>query len=218
MTFYNARQYEDCLLYFGIREQTQILIIENRFIIRQLATKPLRIGCDMTSFSEKSGDHLLGTASCASNFCWIETPIQSTAVYFRAHTRKSTIHHVLRCHRRVSKHRNRIFKAFLSTNRHKPFFERLTNCVGSNANKYFWQSSVHAILNVCWSHYCLRLSQSHDRLHDDLAISVGAQHQWFPQQQLILDDFHEICLGVNYNLSWIHRKTLILDGSSSPKI
>ena len=31
------------------------------------------------------------------------------------------------------------------------FFERLTNCVGSNANKFFWQSNVHAILNVCWS-------------------------------------------------------------------
>ena len=28
------------------------------------------------------------------------------------------------------------------------FFERLTNCVGSNANKFFSQSNVHAILNV----------------------------------------------------------------------
>ena len=27
--------------------------------------------CDMSSFSEKTGDHLLGSASCASNFCWI---------------------------------------------------------------------------------------------------------------------------------------------------
>ena len=52
----------------------------------------------------------------------LETPIQLTAVYSRAHTRKSTIHHLLGCHRRVSKHRNRIFVVFLSTNRHEPFF------------------------------------------------------------------------------------------------
>ena len=44
----------------------------------------------------------------------------------------------------------------------------------------------------------LKLSQSHDRLHDDLAITVGAQHQWFPEQQLIMDDLLEIRLGVNY--------------------
>ena len=44
------------------------------------------------------------------------------------------------------------------------------------------------------------MSQSHDRSHDDLAISVSTQHQWFPEQQLILDDLHEIRLGVNYDL------------------
>ena len=52
----------------------------------------------------------------------LETLIQSTAVYLRTHMRKSTIHHLSRCHRRVSKHRDRIFEAFLSTNRHKFFF------------------------------------------------------------------------------------------------
>ena len=82
----------------------------------------------------------------------LETPIQSTAVYFRAHTLESTIHHLWRCHRRISKHHDCIFGAFLSTNRYEPFFERLTNCVRSNANKFFWLSNVHAILNVCWSH------------------------------------------------------------------
>ena len=66
----------------------------------------------------------------------LETPIQSTAVCFRSHTRKTTIHHLSRCHRPVAKHRNRLFGAFLSTNRHKPCFKRLTNCVGSNANKF----------------------------------------------------------------------------------
>ena len=52
----------------------------------------------------------------------LETPIQSTTIHFRAHTRKSTIHHLSRCHRRVSKHHNRIFGAFLLTNRHETFF------------------------------------------------------------------------------------------------
>ena len=83
----------------------------------------------------------------------LETPIQPTAVYFRAHKRKFTIHHLSRCHRCVSKYRDQtIFGAFLSTNRHEPFFERLTNSVGPNANEFLWQSNVHAILNVCWSH------------------------------------------------------------------
>ena len=81
----------------------------------------------------------------------LETLLQSTAVYFRTHTRKFAIHHLSRCHRRVSKHRDRIFGAFISTNRQEPFFEQLTNCVGSNAKKFFWQSNFHAILNVCWS-------------------------------------------------------------------
>ena len=56
----------------------------------------------------------------------LETLIQSTAVYFRAHMRKS------RRHRRVSKQRDCIFAAFLSANRHEPIFERLTNYVKSN--------------------------------------------------------------------------------------
>ena len=41
-------------------------------------------GCDMSSFSKKTGDHLLGSASYASEFFLdlphFETPIQSTAV------------------------------------------------------------------------------------------------------------------------------------------
>ena len=35
---------------------------------------------------------------------------------------KSTIHHLSRYHRRVSKHRDHIFRTFLSINRHEPFF------------------------------------------------------------------------------------------------
>ena len=68
----------------------------------------------------------------------LETPIQSAAVYFQAHTRKSTIHNLPRCHRRVSKQRDPIFGAFLLANRPLAFFfERLTNCVAFNANKFF---------------------------------------------------------------------------------
>ena len=43
-------------------------------------------------------------------------------------------------------------------------------------------------------------TQIHDRTHNDLAISVGAQHQWFPEQQLILGDLYKIRLGKNYDL------------------
>ena len=80
------------------------------------------------------------------DLAYLKTNIQKTAVYFRTHTRKSTIHHLSRCHRRVSKQRDSIFGALISTDRHEPFFERLTNCVESNANKFFWPSNVHAIL------------------------------------------------------------------------
>ena len=45
----------------------------------------------------------------------LEIPIQSIAVYFQAHTCKSKIHHLSRCHRSVSKHRDRILGAFRST-------------------------------------------------------------------------------------------------------
>lgn len=43
-----------------------------------------------------------------------EIPIQSTVVYFRAHTHTSTMYHMSVCHKRVSKHRYRIFWAFSS--------------------------------------------------------------------------------------------------------
>ena len=67
----------------------------------------------------------------------IETPLQSSALYFRAHKRKSTIYHLSRCHRRVSKHRGCIFRAFLSLNRHDPFFSAIEKYVESNANNFF---------------------------------------------------------------------------------
>ena len=32
---------------------------------------------------------------------------------------------------------------------------------------------------------------------------VSVEHQWFLEQQIILDDIHEIRLGVNYDLGLI---------------
>ena len=141
----------------------------------------------MFSFSEKKGDHLLGSASWASNFCWIWLILK------HLYNRLLFNFGLIRVNPRFIICHARIFWAFWA------------NCVGSNANKFFWQSNVHAILNVWWSHKCLRLSQSHDRSHDDPATSVGTQLQWFTEQQLILDGFHEIRLGVNYDLDWIHH-------------
>ena len=68
------------------------------------------------------------------DFAQPETPLQPTAVYFRAHTRKSTISHLSRCHRCFSKHRDRIFIAFLSTKGWCPFFERLILTVKCSCN------------------------------------------------------------------------------------
>ena len=97
--------------------------------------------CEMSSFSEKNRQSFAWKCFVREqlllDLTYLETPIQSIAVYFQAHMRKSKIHHLLRYHWRVSKHRNHIFWVFLSTNRHEPVFEQLTNCVGSNANKVF---------------------------------------------------------------------------------
>ena len=75
----------------------------------------------------------------------LKTPIQLTAVYFRAHVRKSTIHHLSRCHRR----------------------------------SYFWGISFDQREQIFFD---IQMSQSHDKSQNDLVISVGAQHQWFPEQ------------------------------------
>ena len=66
--------------------------------------------------------------------------IQSITVYFWAHTRKSTIHQLSRCYRCVSKHRDRIFGAFSSSD---------WQIVWDPTRKNFL--IVHAILNVCCS-------------------------------------------------------------------
>ena len=84
---------------------------------------------------------------------YLETPMQLTAVYFRGHTHKSTIHHLSRCQKFISKHRYHIFLTFLLTNRHELFLSNWqivwdpmwTNIVYS-------QMFICTKLNVCWSH------------------------------------------------------------------
>ena len=68
------------------------------------------------------------------NLAHLEIPIQSTVVYFRPHTRKCTIHHLFRSTKIVYF----IFWCISFHQSTRAFFERLTNFVGSNANKFFW--------------------------------------------------------------------------------
>ena len=58
--------------------------------------------CDMSNFSPKTGDHLLGSASCASNFYWIwlilKHPYSRLLFAFgliRVNPRFITCHHVI---------------------------------------------------------------------------------------------------------------------------
>ena len=138
--------------------------------------------------------------SCASNLYWI-WPIQSTDVYFQDHTRTSTIHHVSRCDRRVS-----YFWSIFYIQSIRAIFWAIDKLWGIQSEQIFFDSQLFMQywMYACPT-LCLRLSQSHDRPHDDFTISVGAQHQWFPELQLILDDLQEIRLRVNYDLGWIHH-------------
>ena len=60
------------------------------------------------------------------------------------------LRHLWRSYKCLLRHRDLIFATFLCTNLHEPFFERLSNCVGSNEKKSFLCPGVHAILNVRW--------------------------------------------------------------------
>ena len=132
----------------------------------------------MSSFSEKTGDDLLGSVSCATNFCWIWLILKkhtadccllsgsyaqihdSSPVVFR-NTAIAFLEHLFRP---------------IYTNRFLSDWQIVCDPMWTN---FFWQPNVHKILNVFWSHESLRLSQSHDRSHDNIGISVSAQHQWF---------------------------------------
>ena len=92
-------------------------------------------------FTKKQANMCLEVLSARANFVGFGSS-------WNIFSRKSRIYHLSRYHKPVSKHRDRIVGSFLP-NQHESFVERLTNCMGSNANKFFWQSNVHAILNVC---------------------------------------------------------------------
>ena len=95
----------------------------------------LRYSNGTNAKEEKKGDHLLGSASCASNFCWIWLILKypysrllfaRNLWFIRVNPRFITSHDIIDVFRRTAI----VF-------RHKPFFEQLTNCVGSKANIFF---------------------------------------------------------------------------------
>ena len=101
----------------------QMVVYHSELTILSYSRHNCRYNCDMSSYSKKTGDHLLGSASCASNFCWIWLILKPP--YSRLLFTFAFIHvnaWFITCH------------------------ERLTNCVGSNANIFFWQSNIHACI------------------------------------------------------------------------
>ena len=56
-----------------------------------------------------------------------------------------------------------VFSNISYANWREHFFERLSNCAGSNENKSFLRPGGHAILNVCWWKKCPRMPLSHGR-------------------------------------------------------
>ena len=98
----------------------------------------------------------------------------------------------------LSKDRDRISPTFFCTNWHDSFFDRLSNCVGSNANIWFVRPSV--ISNVCRWEKSVRMALS----HDDLALSVHARHQCSVAQRLFLDELHGLRLWAIVGHDWIH--------------
>ena len=133
----------------------------------------------------------------------LETPIQSTAVYFRAHAHISTIHHLSRCHRR-SKHSDRIFGAFLSTNWHEPFFWAIDKLCGIQRQQIFL--TVKCSCNIEWTLVPLMPKIiSISRYVKWQSCNISWRTAWFPEHQLNLDDLHEIGLRMNYDLGWMHH-------------
>ena len=76
----------------------------------------------------------------------LETPIQSTAIYFRLHTLKSMIHQLSWCHRCVLKHRDCIFGAFLWA---RAFFFRAINKLCGTQRKQIFLP-VKCSCNIEW--------------------------------------------------------------------
>ena len=152
----------------------------------------------MSSFSEKNR-----RAFAWKCFVWeqllldlahLEIPILSTAVYFRAHKRKYMIHHLSRCHRRVSKHRDFFWAIDKLTTR--------TNFFDSQMFMQYWTyagpTNAYGCLNLTIGHIMF--------LQYQLAHSINhlQNNNW------IWTTF------TKFVLEWIHH-TINKDGASLPK-
>ena len=91
-------------------------------------------------FPTNTGDHLLGSASCVNNFCWIWLILKHpySVLFTFGHIRVNPrfilcpdVIDVLRSTTIV------FLEHFFRAIGTSVFLERLTNCVGSNANKLF---------------------------------------------------------------------------------
>lgn len=87
-------------------------------------------------------------------FAWKCLMLQQLFWDFQAHTRKSMVRHLSRCHRRISNHQDHILEQFLRVF-WMSFYQR-----DIKRTQFFWHPNVHAILNVHWSILVLRLSNS----------------------------------------------------------
>ena len=163
----------------------------------------------MSNFSAKTGDHLLGSVKSASNFCWIWLILKRsysrrlfTFRLIRLNPRFITYHYVPDVFRRTA---IIFFEQFLLS------IDRILFWAVNKLYRILRQQIFFTVKYSCNIECMLVLlmpnlmSQSHDRSLDDFSISIGAKHQWFPDQQLILDDLYEIHLGANYNLGWNHH-------------
>ena len=126
---------------------------------------------------KKRAINCLEVLRARSTFIGLSSSSNTHTVYF---------HHPSRCHRCVSNHRDRIFWSIPFDQSTRASFWAIEKLCGiQREHIFFWQSFNIDCMMVP---QCLRFSQPHDKSDDDLAI------------QLILNDLHEIRLGVKFYL------------------
>ena len=106
-------------------------------------------------FQKKTGDYLLESASYASNFCWIWYILKypySRLLFIFGLTLVNPL--LITCHDVIDVFRSTaiVYWSISFNQSTRAFFERLTNVWDPTRTNFFWQSNVHAILNVRWSH------------------------------------------------------------------
>ena len=119
--------------------------------------------------------------------------MQPISVLFPAHIHRSIIHHLCRCYTQPLIHLEHILSAFPCTNRHDPSFKCLSDYVAFNV-----KAKCSCIIDV-YHTIIQKYPQAYDMSHDDLVLSVLAQHQYFLAQQPIFDDLHGIRPESNSN-------------------